>query len=114
MNKNSIFYKFLRNIDIFVYVNRGLIPDLERLDFVREERKLFSDGGLLRISMSIIPGTDGQLKATVKALGGWDLLMQPSFIVTEEVYSKLEGSGLGREQLDRSRAYIAKSSGYGR
>lgn len=41
MNKNSKFYKFLRNIDCFVFVNRGLIPDLERLDFVREEQKFF-------------------------------------------------------------------------
>lgn len=114
MKRSSVFYNFLRKIDVFVYVNRGLIPDLKRLDFVREERQLFSDEGLLRISMSIIPGTDGRLKATVKALGGWQVLMQPSFIVTEEVYSKLERSGLGREQFDKSRAYIANPSRYGK
>lgn len=114
MNKNSKFYKFLRNIDCFVFVNRGLIPDLERLDFVREERKFFSDEGLIRISMSIIPGTDRSLKTAVKALGGWDLITHPSFLVTEDVYSRLEAAGLSRKVFDKSRAYLAKSTSYGR
>ncbi len=112
MKKRSIFKRLLQNVDAFIFVNRGLIPDLQRLDFVREKRKLFSDEGLIRISMSIIPGTDRSLKAAVKALGGWDLITHPSFSVTEDVYSKLEAASLSRNVFDKSRAYLANSSGY--
>ena len=112
MNRNSLLYKVLRNLDSFQFVYRGLEPDFDQLDFLRDERKLFSDKGLIRARMTMLPGTDMALVAAVKELGGWDAIMQPSFVVTEEVYSRLERAGFSREQLDKSREFNADPSGY--
>ncbi|CAN5600404.1 hypothetical protein BH11CYA1_BH11CYA1_28600 [soil metagenome] len=112
MNRTSILFQFLRRIDIFVYCMRGLAMDYDRLDFNQNERQLFSDEGLLRTSMSVIPWTDRTLASAVRELGGWGKIVQRSFVVTDEVYSKLEQAGFSREQFDKSREYLADPQAY--
>lgn len=112
MDRTSKVFKLLRDIDITLTVWRGLLPDFQRLAFVYEERKLFSDDGLIKIGLSMIPGTERPLKAAVKKLGGWNHIVSPSFTVTEEVYSTLESAGLSRERFNKTREYLGDPVGY--
>jgi|GEM_PF-1538938 len=102
----------LKKVDIAWYVSHGFVPDFRKLDFVYEERRLFSKSGLIRTHLSVIPFVDGKLKAAVKKLGGWNVICAPQFEVTEEVYVALEKAGFEREQFDLSRKYLANRSLY--
>ncbi len=110
--KRFSLHNLLRKVDIFWYVNHGYIPDFRLLDFVHQERQLFSKSGLIRRQLSIIPFTDRKLKAAVIKLGGWEAIIAPQFEVTEEVYAALEKAGFERDQFDLSRKYLANPSLY--
>ncbi len=114
LNRKSFLFKSLQRLDIQLYVLRGFVPDFERLDWVHEKRPLFSDEGLVKLTLSLIPGTEAKLKKTVSAMGGWDKIVDPNFFVSDEVFSRLEEAGLNRIQFQKTRRYYAGEYHVGR
>lgn len=110
----SPIYEVLWKIDsLWLHLN-GFCPDFEQLDYVDTERPLFTKKGLIKWLPSVIPLRDLKLKKIATEFGGWDEITSPTFIPTEELYSKLEAIGYDRQQFDHSRRYIADPDAYRR
>jgi hypothetical protein len=97
--------KILRQCDIFWFSLSGYITDLERLDFVWEDRHLFTKEGLIKHNLSSFPWADRELKLIARRYGGWKALMKPDFQPSDQLLSELESAGFTRSEFEHSRIY---------
>jgi len=112
VKRGSFLYKILRTIDVFWRHLDGFVDDFEQLDWVYEQRPLFSKEGLIKDDLSLIPFRDRKFGQIVRDYGGWKAITKEDFVPSEELYEKLESIGFGREQFDLSRRYLANPSEY--
>lgn len=102
----------LRGFDTLWSTLRGYTPDFERLSFVHKERRLFSNEGLVKERLSLIPFDEFALKRVVEKYGGWQKITRENFIPPEELLAALENAGLSRTDFLHSREFLASPSDY--
>jgi hypothetical protein len=112
LTRDSFWYKVLRTLDILWVSLDGFTPDLEQLDWVFDERPLFSKEGLIKIDISQLPFRDHKLKKIAKKYGGWEVITDPEFVPPRELYERLEKIGFRRDDFDLSRRYLANPDEY--